>query len=327
MEIWDVFSTNLPVSAQTASTHFFSAVIRTAKGAALLNIFRVFRASFPPALFGVLLFLVACEGEQDIVHGLDELEANHILVVLESQGVTAGKMKEEGRIPTWAVIVPEGRAMEALRILVANRLPKPRSQGLAQVYPAGSGGLIPTKTEEKAKFLLALQGEVENMLKALPGVQDARVTVVVPEKDIVRDLDTPPPPATASVAIVYNPENDAKPIEEDKVRELVAAAVEDLKPNNVKVVMKENRPPILISSSGDALSGDNGPPETVLGIRVVDANAGKKAKQRLALFGVAAVLGVALGIFGVVRMVMLNRKLAKSDAELASIKKARRETT
>lgn len=293
----------------------------------MLSIFRVSRIAFRLALLSLLTLPVACEGEQDIVHGLDELEANHILVVLESQGVSAGKMKEEGRIPTWAVLVPEGRAMDALRILVANRLPKPRSQGLAQVYPAGSGGLIPTKTEEKAKFLLALQGEVENMLKALPGVQDARVSVVVPEKDIVRDLDTPPPPATASVAIVYNPENDAKPIEEDKVRELVAAAVEDLKPNNVQVVMKENRPPILISPSGETISAENGAAETVLGIRVVDANAGKKAKQRLALFAVAAVLGVALGIFGVVRMILLNRKLAKSDAELASIKKARREAT
>lgn len=293
----------------------------------MLPIFRVSRIAMYLALLGLSTLTVACEGEQDIVHGLDEIEANHILVVLESQGVSAGKMKEEGRIPTWAVLVPEGRAMDALRILVANRLPKPKSQGLAQVYPAGSGGLIPTKTEEKAKFLLALQGEVENMLKALPGVQDARVTVVVPEKDIVRDLDTPPPPATASVAIVYNPENDEKPIEEDKVRELVAAAVEDLKIDNVKVVMKENRPPVLISPSGDALSEANAAAETVLGIRVVDANAGKKAKGLLALFGGAALLGVALGIFGVVRMVLLNRKLAKSDAELVSIKKARRETT
>lgn len=278
----------------------------------------------------LLLAHAGCEGELDIVHGLDEYEANHILVVLESQGFRASKLKEEGRIPTWAVLVSEGQSMEALRVLVANRLPKPRSSGLAQVYPAGSGGLIPTKTEEKAKFLLALQGEVENMLKVLPGVQDARVSVVVPEKDVVRDLDTPPPPATASVAVVYNPDGDGnKPIEEAAIRELVAAAVEDLKPEFVRVVMKENRLPVLISPDG--VAGDDGAPpaagETVLGIKVVDQKAGTRAKMTLGLFTVLAVIGVVLGIAGIVRAVSLKSKLSRSEAELASIKKARREQT
>lgn len=281
----------------------------------------------PLAMISALALLPACDGQLDIVHGLDELEANHILVVLESQGVPAAKQKEEGRIPTWAVLVPQSQSMEALRILVANRLPKPKSQGLAAVYPAGSGGLIPTKTEEKAKFLLAMQGEIENMLKALPGVQDARVTVVIPEKDVVRDLEATPPPATASVAVVYNPEDGGKkPIDEKKVQELVAAAVEDLKIDNVKVIMKENRPPVLLALSG---SGQTGAAplagETVLGIKVVDKKAGNRAKLLLLVFGAAAVVGLLLGVIGIARSISLKSRLARAEAEATSMRKARRE--
>lgn len=284
------------------------------------------KARLLPVFFALAFVLSAsaCEGQVDIVHGLNELEANEILVVLEGQGIPARKQKEEGRIVTWAVLVPQSQSMDALRILVANRLPKPRSQGLAEVYPAGSSGLIPTKSEEKAKFLLAMQGEIENMLKSLPGIQDARVTVVIPEKDVVRDLETPPPPATASVAIVYNPEEGGKkPVSEEKVKELVSAAVEDLQPKNVQVIMKENRPPVVISPDGREtgaapIAGDN-----VLGIRVVDKKAGIRAKVILGLFVALAIFGLILGIAGIARSISLKARLAKTEAELTSLRKRR----
>jgi type III secretion system YscJ/HrcJ family lipoprotein len=160
------------------------------------------------ALCAVLSVTAACEGVRELMQGLDEFEANEIMVVLEAKGIAADKVKLEGRVVTYAIVVPESDAKNALRILVANKLPKRRPMGLAEVYPAGSGGLIPTRSEEKAKFLMALQGEVERKLQRLPGIQSAHVTIVQPDKDIVRDLDTAPPPATASVAIVFNAYDD-----------------------------------------------------------------------------------------------------------------------
>ena len=259
---------------------------------------------------------VACEGELDIVHGLSELEANEILVVLESRSISARKQIEEGRVITWAIFVPGGQSAEALRTLVANKLPKPRSQGLADVYPAGSGGLITTRSEEKAKFLMAIQGEIEAMLKSFPGVQEANVGVVIPEKDVVRDLENPPPPATASVAIVYNPVNGQPPLSEEKIKKLVAASVEDLKEKNVQVVMKENKPPVLLG----AASAKNGaaPVATaspILGIKVVDKDSRNKALGLLSIFGVVAVIGLVLGIVGIIRSTSLNSKLKKAEAE------------
>ena len=138
-----------------------------------------------------------CGPNHDIVSGLDQLEANEILVVLRAKGIDGEKVKEEGRVVTFAVLVKDVDVDDALRLLVANKLPRTRSQGLKEVYPPGGGGLIPTKSEEKAKFLMAMQGEIERKLKAMPGIVQAHVSVVQPDKDIVRDLDTPPPPATA----------------------------------------------------------------------------------------------------------------------------------
>ncbi len=286
----------------------------------------VHRVLLRGALACSLLFLVGCDGPHSIVHGLSELEANEVIVVLDSQGISGSKLLEEGRVVTWAVQVPGSRSKDALRILVANKLPKARSTGLKEVYPAGSSGLIPTQTEEKAKFLMAMQGEIETMLKSLPGIQSANVSVVVPEKDVIRDVDTPPPPPTASVAIVYNPEDGGKkPVDEERIQKLVANGVEGLKPQNVQVLMKENRAPVLLGmdSGSAALAPMAG--EEVLSIRVVDKKAGLRAKLVIGGFGLLAVLGLVLGIVGIARSISLKSKLAKAEAESQALRKARRE--
>lgn len=284
----------------------------------------LFAAAFLVALFP----LVGCDGPLNVVHGLNELEANEVLVVLDSQGINGEKVLEEGRVVTWAVQVPGGRSKEALQILVANKLPKARSTGLKDIYGAGSSGLIPTKTEEKAKFLLAMQGEIETMLKSLPGIQNASVSVVVPDKDVIRDIDTPPTPATASVAIVYNPDAEGKkPVDEERVQKLVANAVEGLKPDKVQVLMKENRPPILLGSNGDvssALAPLAG--EEVLSIRVVDRKAAVQARLVIGIFGALTLLGVLVGVLGIVRSTNLKTRLARAEAETQALRRARRES-
>lgn len=287
---------------------------------------RLVRTSVSAALTCALVLLSACDGANNIVHSLTEHEANEVLVVLESQGVSGNKLKEEGRVVTWAVQVPNSQAKEARRILVANMLPKSRSTGLKDVYPAGSGGLIPTKTEEKARFLMAMQGEIEAMLKSLPGIQNATVAVVLPEKDVIRDVDTPPPPATASVAIVYNPEEGGKkPVDEERIQKLAANAVEGLKPQNVQVIMKENRPPLLMGKNGTVVSTAPIAGEEVLSIRVIDKKAGLRAKLVIGGFGALAVLGLLLGIVGIARSIALKSRLSKAEAEVQAIRKARRE--
>lgn len=277
----------------------------------------------------VLAFTAACEGARELVQGLDEFEANEIMVVLEAKGISASKVKLEGRVITYAITVVESEARDAMRILVANKLPRRRPTGLAEVYPAGSGGLIPTRSEEKAKFLMALQGEVERKLQRLPGIQSAHVTIVHPDKDIVRDLDTPPPPATASVAIVFNAYDDrgTSLISQDDVQRLVAGSVEDLKPQNVTVVMKKNEPAKLVDVFADGSTvGAAVTSQMVFGVKVADDEAASRLKLRFVVFLLASVLGLIVGAGGIARSLSLQRRVQRAEAELASIRKATRGT-
>ena len=222
--------------------------------------------------------------------------------------------------------MPESASENALRILVRNKLPKTRSQGLAQVYPAGSGGLIPTQTEEKAKFLMAIQGEIEMKLKSFPGVVQAHVSVVTPAKDVIRDVAEAPSPATASVALVYNlRENGETPITMVEVQTLVAAAVEDLKPEQVQVVLKENQPLVLVdmeSESGNALGEST---TAIFGIKVVNEKAKKRATNIIVSLLVLWIVGLVLALVFIWRAIAIRKKLAKAEAEAAALKKAGRE--
>lgn len=285
-----------------------------------------------PAIVAVVVALsvfgTGCDAPKEIVHGLEELEANEILVVLEAKGMSGDKIKEEGRVVAYTVTVPESDARDAMRILTANRYPRPKPNGLKEVY-VGNGGLIPTKSEEKAKFLMAIQGDIERKLMRLPGIQIASVTVVMPDKDIVRDLDTPPPPPTASVAIVYNAFDDrgTSLISQDDVQKLVAGSVEDLKPQNVTVVMKKNDPAKLVDIFADGGAvGTAVTSTTVMGIKVADDRAASKVKVLIGIFMMVSVITLGVGAGGIARSLTLKKKLSKAEAELASVRKAGRAT-
>jgi type III secretion system YscJ/HrcJ family lipoprotein len=271
--------------------------------------------------------LMGCAGERTLVHDLSEAEANEILVVLDSQGVRSQKLMVAGRTTTYSVIVSGTEESEALRILVDNKLPKARSKGLAEVYPPESGGLIPTKSEEKAKYLMALQGEIERKLKTLPGVVRAHVSAVIPDTDVIRDVDEEPPKATASVALVFNPMDDTEnaAVPKEEIQKLVAASLENLSPDNVTVIMALNKPLQLVGrdSTGDVQPIVRG--VNVFGLKVVDKKAAQKAKLTLGAMGGGAALGLLLFIITLVAYLSQKRKLATAQSEVASLKRARRE--
>lgn len=270
-----------------------------------------------------VLTLSACQGEQEIKSNLSESDANEILVVLNSQKIPATKLatisKMSGKQPSYAVNVQDSQAAQALQILVDNRLPKPRSAGLGEIYPSDSSSLIPSQSEEKAKFLRAVQGEVENMLKVLPGIIEARVVLVVPDQNVIRDLRSVAPKATASVAVVYNP-IDAKgspAVKSDEIKYLVASAVENLLPASVTVVMSENHKPVLLDTFATARLSKKAestvtPAPTLR--EKIKANTVPGAGNHLLLwaFGILGVMGLMLGIFGMIRNKALRDQLNKA---------------
>jgi type III secretion protein J len=285
------------------------------------------------SLIPLALALSSCGSQEEIVSGLTQSDANQIIVVLQSRDITATKLAsppQAGKNISYSISVSSSHTKDALKILVDNKLPKVLSNGFAQVFPPGGGGLIPSSTQEKAQLVMALQGEIENMLLVLPGVVQARVVVVLPDATIIRDLDTPPPQATASVAVVYNPTDDhGNPsVSAENIKFLIASAVPDLSPSGVTVVMASNYPMKLVDSKrvkaksvlSKASSLDN---ESASAAAPIAQVAKKVTESKLApadkndflilLFGALAGVGLLFGLCGLVRSIMLRAKLTRLE--------------
>lgn len=177
------------------------------------------------------VFLMACERHEIIVEGLSQNDANEILVVLKDQDITAQKeLVSDRKHQSYHIKVGKADIDRALRVLVNNQLPKSYRAGFKDVYPPGSQGLIPTKSDENARLIMAMQGEIEGLLRILPGVVDARVMLFI---------DSGPSPRSASVALIYQGNLKEELISTEEIKHLVAAAAGAMSPENIHVVLKE----------------------------------------------------------------------------------------
>ncbi len=189
------------------------------------------RALAQSATLVAFLALLGCEAT--LASGLTESEANEIVVALHEQGIGAqkGEPQGSGEDARFTVTVAPEEVAEALSVLGAEELPRRTEPGLHEVF--GEGGLVPTATEERARYVAALGGELGASLEAIDGVLDARVHVALPDTRRVT-LDEAKPRPRASVLIKYR--GDRPPYDETAVRALVAGAVQDMTLEDVAVV-------------------------------------------------------------------------------------------
>lgn len=187
------------------------------------------------ALF-IFLALVGCK-RVELHHNLQEIEADEILVMLHQNGIEARKIKEvAGQEVSWTVSVSEKDLPKARQILISNSMPRRRELGLSGVYK--EKGLIPTPDEQKARFLLALKGEIINSLQKIPGVVDSDVVLNVPSESEFADLDPVKKRPTASVVVkTRNDERIAQTVTEAKVQRFVANSIPNMDPNDVAVIV------------------------------------------------------------------------------------------
>lgn len=266
-------------------------------------------------VFALLATASAC-AQDVIVRDLpSEKEANEIVEVLAYDGITATKaVIDDGRTKVYQILVPGSRRLDAIAILNQHDLPKEHDPGY-NVY--GEGGLIPSASQEKAKFLQAVEGEIENMLRLVNGVLDASVQVVMPEDSVLRASGEAPPPTTASVVLVYLPgANDAKPISVPEVKSLVARGAEKLTDENITVVMsrKELSPlfrRILENSTSGSMAGCKG----------LQCMSNKQLNTGVAGFAALILILGAFIIFTQTRLRSVRGRLIRLQSEIA---KARR---
>jgi type III secretion protein J len=187
------------------------------------------------ALVAALLLAGGCT--TNILHGIDERAANDAARALEGAGIGAEKVPEEGGVASGAarftVRVARGDGARALELLRAQGLPREPRRGFAETY--GQPSLIPTPSEEQARYVDALAGEIERTLESIDGVVSARVHLVLEETDPLA-LDAKPR-AAARAAVLLAERPGRTPVSREDVQRLVAGSVAGLDATAVAVVV------------------------------------------------------------------------------------------
>jgi type III secretion protein J len=129
--------------------------------------------------------------------------------------------------------VARGDGARALDLLRALGLPRERRHGFSETYAQPS--LIPTPSEERARYLDALSGELERTLEEIDGVVSARIHLVLEEADALAVDAKPRTAARAAVLLTTHP--GRTPIATQDVQRLVAGSVAGLDAAAVAVVL------------------------------------------------------------------------------------------
>ena len=179
----------------------------------------------------ICLLTLGCE--VTVQEGMDEDQANGVVVALDAAGIAARKERQgrPGESPNYAVLVGRDELGRSLAVLRAAGLPQESSPGVEEVFAAPS--LVPTPAEERARYAAAVSGELAQSIRRWDGVLEARVHLAVPDARAFA-LDDEPPRPRASVLIKHRA--GAAPYADNSVRALVAGAVENMRPEDVAIV-------------------------------------------------------------------------------------------
>ena len=182
------------------------------------------------AVIGFIVFLVlyTSSGRSGtyavLFDHLSSKDAGLIIQELEKEGVSY-------RIPQDGLIeVPKDQVYK-VRINIASKgLPKESHVGFELFDKQEFGS---TDFDQKVKFLRALEGELSRTIQSLRPIEAATVHLALPKESVFVSKTTPP---SASVVIktVDGMRLSRKQI--DGIKNLVAAAVANLNPENVKIV-------------------------------------------------------------------------------------------
>lgn len=187
------------------------------------------------------LITISCSSTRTIVNGLDEREANEIIVFLAAKGIDATKVPStEGgaggasKVVLWDIKVNENQALEAMSLLNQAGLPRRRGQSLLNIF--ASGGLVPSELQEKIRYQAGLAEQISSTIRKIDGVLDAEVQISFPEENPLNPAEKKGK-ITASVYVKHNGVlDDPNAHLVTKLKRLVAASVPGLDFDNVTVV-------------------------------------------------------------------------------------------
>jgi type III secretion protein J len=191
----------------------------------------------------VMSLTTSCESRRTIVNGLDEREANEILVFLANKGISANKEPAGGEgggggggggVVLWNISVEETQATEAMALLNQAGLPRKRGQNLLNIF--SNTGLVPSGMHEKVRYQAGLAEQIASTIRKIDGVLDADVQISFPEEDPLNPT-APTQKITASVYIKHTGIlDDPNAHLVTRIKRLVAGSVPGLDFDNVTVI-------------------------------------------------------------------------------------------
>lgn len=192
-------------------------------------------------LLATVSLLTSCESRKTIVNGLDEKEANEILVFLASKGIDANKVQaaSEGggggsRAVLWNINVETSQANEAMALLNQAGLPRRRGQNLLGIF--SNVGLVPSGMEQKIRYQAGLAEQIASTIRKIDGVLDADVQLSFPEEDPLNPTAIKQK-ITASVYVKHNGVlDDPNAHLITRIKRLVAGSVPGLDYDYVTVI-------------------------------------------------------------------------------------------
>jgi type III secretion protein J len=189
--------------------------------------------------------VASCRSE--LYTNLDQQHANQIVATLREHGI--GADRSPGKGDRVSVSVDESRFAEAVEVLNDNGLPKQEFSTLGEVFK--KDGLISSPVQERAQMIFALSQELSKTVSEIDGVLSARVHLVLPDNDPLRQQLVP---SSASVFIRHRasvPVNDLVP----QVKMLVTNGVAGLSYDKVSVILvpvPERTPTVRNDQEADA---------------------------------------------------------------------------
>jgi type III secretion protein J len=176
------------------------------------------------SVLGFLAFsLVGCS---EVLFGrLSEAQVNEVVAALSEGNISANKVRVDDT--NWRVEVDKKLIGPSLVYLRDRGLPNVKGATMGEVFK--KEGLISSPTEEKARYLFALQEDLASTLKKVDGIVEARVHVAVPSND---PLSSRPIAPTASIFVKHRGSLDLELLS-PSLKALVMNSVEGLDFKNI----------------------------------------------------------------------------------------------
>ncbi len=182
------------------------------------------------ALLGAGYFLMLRNDFSVLLTDLHPEDAAGIVAGLEEKGVRF-KLAEQGS----TILVPRHEA-DAVRLAIAGSEAPSRATVGFELFNDSEMGL--TDFAQKIKYQRALQGELSRSILMMDGVENARVHVAVPERSMFRGNAIRP---TAAVTLIARENVVLGRSTIEGVRDLVAASVPELRPEDVVILDGEGQ--------------------------------------------------------------------------------------